>query len=150
MNEVRLLGNLGSTPELRYSKSGNPVCNFRMATNEVYTDAKGNKKTSVEWHRIVVWGKAAENCAKFLHSGSQVLVNGKIKGRKYKAKDGTDRFTTEIVAVGGVKFLDPKPAGKGDQAQTSGDADAGAAAHLNEIPDDDNNDVPMDESNAPF
>lgn len=108
MNQVNLCGNLGANPEVRYTASGTAVCNFRMATNERYTDAQGNKRERVEWHRIVVWGKVAESCGKNLSKGRSVLVTGKLQTRQWEDRDGVKRYTTEIVA-GRVQFLGNKP-----------------------------------------
>lgn len=104
-NYVRLMGNLGNDPELRFTGTGTAVCNFRMATNERWIDsASGAKKEKTEWHRIVVWGKQAENCAQYLTKGSEVLLEGKLRTREWTDKDGSRRFTTEIDAVS-VKFM---------------------------------------------
>jgi len=99
MNSVQLVGRLGNDPELRYTQAGKSVSNFRIATNEFYG---GNKYT--EWHRIVVWGKTAENCAQYLSKGRQVLVQGRIQTRQWEDREGTRRYTTEIIAQR-VEFL---------------------------------------------
>jgi len=102
VNSVRLIGNLGADPELRYTQNGTPVANFRMATNEF---RKGQKYT--EWHRIVVWGKTAETCAQHLGKGRLIQVEGRIQTRGWTDRDGNQRYTTEIVGHS-VLFLDRK------------------------------------------
>ena len=62
VNKVILIGNLGRDPEVRYTPSGQAVANFTVATNEAWTDKAGQKQERAEWHRVVVWGKTAENC----------------------------------------------------------------------------------------
>lgn len=104
MNKVILRGNLGNSPELRYTGSQVAVCNFRLATNERYTDKEGNKKEITEWHRITVWGKLAEVCAQYLNTGREVLLEGKLRTRQWDDNEGVKRYTTEIVASG-VEFL---------------------------------------------
>lgn len=109
MNKVELLGNLGSAPEVRYTQGGIAVCNFRMATNEKYKDRNEELQERTEWHRIVVWGKAAENCGEYLNKGSKVLVQGALRTRKWTDQKGVDHYTTEIHAGnGGVTFLDSR------------------------------------------
>ena len=72
VNKVILVGNLGRDPELRYIPSGQAVANFTLATNERWRDKEGNNQERTEWHRIVVWGKSAENCAQYLRGPSHV------------------------------------------------------------------------------
>jgi len=104
-NKIFILGNLGQTPELRYSNAGNPVTRFSVATHERFRSAGGEDEDHTEWHRIVVFGTAAENCSKFLKKGSLVLVEGKLRTRKYYDKDKNERFVTEVIADM-VHFLD--------------------------------------------
>jgi len=99
-----IIGNLGSDPELRYTQSGQPVANFNIATNERWTDKSGQQQERTEWHKIVVWGKQAENCEKYLSKGRQVYVEGRIQTRDWEDRDGNKRYTTEIVAQT-VQFL---------------------------------------------
>lgn len=115
VNRVSLMGNLGSDPEKRFTQNGNSVTNFRMATNETWTDKDGNKQKRTEWHRVVVWGKLADVCAQYLNKGRQVYVEGRLQTRKWQDKDGNDRFTTEINAQT-VNFIDSrKPAANQEQ-----------------------------------
>src|SRR5206468_5227774 len=69
VNKVILVGNLGSDPEMRYTPSGQGVCEFRVATNESWNDKNGQRQERTEWHRIIVWGKRAEVCSKYLSKG---------------------------------------------------------------------------------
>jgi single-strand DNA-binding protein len=96
MNKIILSGFLGKDPELRYIPSGKAVAKFSLATNEYSRDA--NKK-EVAWHNIVVWDKAAENCAKYLSKGAFAMVEGRIQYRSYDDKDGNKRYVTEVVAL---------------------------------------------------
>lgn len=104
MNKVILVGNLGSDPELRYTQGGEPVANFSLATNKKWKNKSGESQEHTEWHKIVVWGKTAENCEKFLKKGSKVLIEGEIQTREWEDKEGGKRYTTEIKALG-VDFL---------------------------------------------
>lgn len=111
LNKVQIIGRLGRDPELRYSQSGSPVCTLSVATDEGYTDRDGKKVDRTEWHRVVLYSKAAENCNQFLKKGSLVYVEGSLQTRKWQDQQGQDRFSTEIKAQR-VQFLDKKDGGK--------------------------------------
>ncbi len=100
VNVVYLLGHLGRDPELRYSQAGNPVARFSLATNEY--SKEGDR---VEWHSVVAFGQAAENCSKYLHKGSCVHVEGSLRTRSWENQSGEKRYTTEIIARR-VQFLE--------------------------------------------
>jgi single-strand DNA-binding protein len=104
VNKVILIGNLGRDPELRYTQGGSAVANFTLATNERWRDKDGNNQERTEWHRIVVWGRTAENCAQYLQKGKSVYVEGRLQTREWEDKDGNKRNTTEINALN-VQFL---------------------------------------------
>ena len=105
MNKVMILGNLGQSPELRHTQNGTAVANLRVATNERWKDSNGARQERTEWHSVVVFGRQAENCEKYLNKGSRVLVEGRLQTREYTDKDNNTRYTTEIVAQT-VQFLD--------------------------------------------
>lgn len=106
LNKVQIIGRLGKDPELKYTQTGMPVCRFSVATDEGYTDNDGNKVQKTEWHNIVTFQRAAENCAKYLTKGSLVYVEGSLQTRKWD-KDGQTHYTTEIKGQR-VQFLDRK------------------------------------------
>ena len=110
LNKVMIIGRLGADPELRYTQSGSPVTTLRVATDESYTDRDGNRMERTEWHRVVVFQRAAENCHQFLHKGSLVYVEGKLSTCKWQDQNRQERYTTEIRADG-VQFLDRKEGG---------------------------------------
>lgn len=97
INKVILIGRLGKDPELKYTPNGKAVTNFSIATSEVWTDNQGERQEKTEWHRIVLWGKTAENAAKLLAKGKQVYIEGRLQTRKWQDRDGNDRYTTEVV-----------------------------------------------------
>jgi single-strand DNA-binding protein len=104
VNKVILVGRLGQDPELRYTASGQGVCNFSLATSESWTDKSGQKQDKAEWHRIVAWGKVGELCNQYLKKGRQVYLEGSLQTRNWETKDGQKRSTTEINART-VQFL---------------------------------------------
>ncbi len=98
VNKVILIGNAGADPELRYTPGGTAVSNFSIATNENWTNSSGERQERTEWHRIVVWGRLAEICNRYLHKGSEVYIEGKLQTRSWEGQDGLKRYTTEVVA----------------------------------------------------
>ena len=104
MNKAIIIGNLGADPEVRYTQGGSPVANLSIATNEKWNDKSGKTQERTEWHRVVVFGATAENCAKYLTKGRQVAVEGRIQTKEWEDRDGNKRYTTEIVASN-VTFL---------------------------------------------
>jgi len=108
-NKVQLIGNLGDAPETKKLDGGRSVTKFSLATNEVWTDNKGERHEETQWHRVVAWGKQGETMAQYLNKGSQVAIEGKLKYDKYDDKDGVTRYTTDIV-VSEFVFLDKKVA----------------------------------------
>jgi single-strand DNA-binding protein len=104
VNKVILVGNLGADPETREAGSGMKIANLRLATSERAKGADGEWGDHTEWHRVVCFGKTAENCERFLAKGRQVYVEGKIRTRKWEDKSGQERWTTEVVADV-VRFL---------------------------------------------
>ncbi|HIW78377.1 MAG TPA: single-stranded DNA-binding protein [Candidatus Bilophila faecipullorum] len=119
LNKVMIIGRLGRDPELKYTQSGAPVCTLNVATDESYTDRDGNRVDRAEWHRVVVFQKAAENCAQYLTKGSLVFVEGSLQTRKWQDQQGQDRYMTEIKAQR-VNFLDRKGDTNGPSGGQSG------------------------------
>ena len=106
LNKVMLIGHLGNDPDIKQG-AYQAVGNLSLATDELYTDKDGNKVNKTEWHRVVVYGKQAKNCGKFLRKGSLIYVEGNLQTRKWQDSNGVDRWTTEIKAQR-VQFLDRK------------------------------------------
>ncbi|MBS1986186.1 MAG: single-stranded DNA-binding protein [Bdellovibrionales bacterium] len=105
INKVIIIGNLGKDPELRHTPQGQAVATFSVATSESWNDKTGQKQERTEWHRIVVWGKQAELCSKYLSKGRKAYIEGRLQTRAWDDKEGQKRYTTEIVA-NTVQFLD--------------------------------------------
>jgi single-strand DNA-binding protein len=110
LNKVMVIGYLGLDPVLRHlPTSGQPVTGFSVATDESFTGKNGERQERVEWHNIVVFGKLAETCAKYLAKGRQVYVEGRLRTREFENRNGGGkRQLTEIVARR-VQFLGPRP-----------------------------------------
>jgi single-strand DNA-binding protein len=158
INKVILVGNLGADPETRYMPSGSAVTNIRLATTDSWKDRQsGEQQERTEWHRVAFFGRLAEIAAEYLRKGSQVYVEGRIQTRKWQAQDGSDRYSTEIVA-NEMQMLGGKGGGGGggggygsssgeppaddwDQSQPSGPA--GKPAKTAAPKDDFDDDIPF-------
>lgn len=96
-NRVQLVGNLGINPEIVTFESGKKLAKFTVATNESFTDAKGNKTTDTQWHNVVAWGKQADLVEKHLSKGRSVTLDGKLTYRQYEDKNKQTHYITEII-----------------------------------------------------
>lgn len=110
INKVILIGNVGQDPEVKYMPSGGAVTNISLATSETWKDKNtGQPQERTEWHRVVFFNRLGEIAGEYLRKGSKVYVEGSLRTRKWQSQDGTDRYTTEIVASE-MQMLD----GRGD------------------------------------
>jgi single-strand DNA-binding protein len=98
LNKAMIIGHLGQDPTMKYTASGSAVANMSVATKEQWKNPQGEPQEKTEWHRIVCFGKLGEICGEYLKSGSQVYFEGRITTRKWQHTDGSDRYSTEIVA----------------------------------------------------
>ena len=115
LNKVMLIGNVGNDPEIRYldsnpqSPQGNAkVASFRLATTERYRDRNGETRENTEWHNIVAWRSNADLVEKFVHKGSQIYIEGKLRTRQWTDQTGNKRFTTEVQADN-IQLLGKRP-----------------------------------------
>ena len=95
-NKVQLIGNLGQTPEIISFENGNKLAKIRLATNEVYKNAEGEKIEAVQWHNAIAWGKQAEIVEKYITKGQEIALEGKLVTRSYETKEGEKRTKTEV------------------------------------------------------
>ena len=113
--KLLLIGNLGNTPETRYTAKGDPVTSFSVATSRKYGETD-----ETTWFRVSVWGKQAESCNQYLHKGSKVLVEGRLRPDSngnptvFQRKDGTTGASFEVTAEN-VRFL----TAKGEQVESA-------------------------------
>ena len=127
LNKVMLIGNVGNDPEIRYldsnpqSPQGNAkVASFRLATTERYRDRNGETRENTEWHSIVAWRSNADLVEKFVHKGSQIFIEGKLRTRQWTDQTGNKRFTTEVQADN-IQLLGKRPdAPQGGQPASNG------------------------------
>ncbi|MCB0355579.1 MAG: single-stranded DNA-binding protein, partial [Bdellovibrionales bacterium] len=97
VNKVIIIGRLGADPEVKTVSGDSTVARLSVATSENWTDRNGQKQERTEWHRVVVWGKLAELCGKYLSKGRQVYLEGRLQTRSWEDQQGQKRYTTEIV-----------------------------------------------------
>ena|SRR5690606_6812060 len=97
VNRVMLIGNLGKDPDLQYLEGNIAVAKFPLATTETFKDKNGNLVSQTEWHTVVLWRGLAELAQKYLHKGSLVFIEGRLRTRNWEDKDKNRRFSTEIV-----------------------------------------------------
>jgi single-strand DNA-binding protein len=102
VNKVILIGNLGRDPEVRTFGNGGKVCSLNIATSENWKDKNtGERREKTEWHSVSVFNEGLVRvCEQYLKKGSKVYIEGALQTRKYQAKDGSDRYSTEVVLQG--------------------------------------------------
>jgi single-strand DNA-binding protein len=132
VNKVILVGNLGKDPEMRVTAQQMAICRFSLATGE-RIKKEGQWVDHTEWHNVVVFGKSAENCGRFLKKGSQVYIEGRIRLNKWQDKEGKDRYTTEILADS-VNFIGSKRGDGSDMGYSGGDGPHESSSVLAGIP----------------
>ncbi len=97
VNKVVLIGNLGKDPDMQFLEGNIGVAKFSLATTETFKDRSGKLISQTEWHTIVLWRGLAELAQKYLHKGSLVYIEGRLKTRSWEDKDGNKKFATEVV-----------------------------------------------------
>ncbi len=142
MNNVVLIGRLTRDPELRYIPSGQAVSTFSLAVDknlskEKKQEMESRNQPTADFVNIVVWGRTAENCANYLAKGRLVAVQGRIQSGSYEAKDGTRRYTTDVVAQT-VEFLEWGDKPQGDSREKDSDL-----SDLQDFHPIDNDDIPF-------
>lgn len=98
INKVILVGNVGADPEVRSLENGAKVARIRLATTErIYNKEKNETKEVTEWHNVTLWRGLADVVDRYVHKGSQLYIEGKMRTREYD-KNGTKCYATDIVA----------------------------------------------------
>lgn len=128
-NKVLLMGNLTRNPELRYISGGSAVCEFGIAVNRRFT-ANGEDREETTFVDIVVWGKSAESCSRFLAKGSSVFIEGRLQLDQWEDQQGGKRSRLRVIAEN-VQFIGPRRDGGdgGSQAQQQYGGGAGPGGY---------------------
>lgn len=108
LNRVQLIGHLGKDPESYFTPSGKQVTHFSLAVSNRWKSTNGELKENTDWFNIEAWGRLSEICQQFLHKGSLVYLEGRLKTDKYETKEGDTKYFTKVV-VGLMQMLDKKP-----------------------------------------
>lgn len=112
VNRVILIGNLGKDPDMQYLEGNIGVAKFSLATTETYKDRGGKLVSQTEWHTVVLWRGLAELAQKYLHKGSLVYIEGRLRTRSWEDKEGNKKFATEVVGDNLI-MLDKRGEGQG-------------------------------------
>ena len=107
LNRVQLIGRLGKDPETRFTPTGKKVATFSLAVSERWKSAEGESKENTEWFNVEAWGRLGEVCQQYLHKGSLVFLEGRLKTDKYEDKGGETKYYTKVVALS-MQMLDKK------------------------------------------
>ena len=97
VNRVMLIGNLGKDPDVQVLEGNIAVAKFSLATTETFKDRAGKLISQTEWHTVVLWRGLAELAQKYLHKGSLVYIEGRLKTRSWEDKEGNKKFATEVI-----------------------------------------------------
>jgi single-strand DNA-binding protein len=121
INKTQILGNVGKTPEMKYTGNGTAITTFSVAVNHTYRDGQGQVHEDTEWFAVAAWGKLGEIANQYLDKGSRVFVEGRLKTRSWE-QDGVTRYKTELVAkelhlLDGRRAADAEAADDGDEAE---------------------------------
>ena len=162
LNKVMLIGNVGVDPTVRYLESGAQgpatgakVATIRIATTERFRDRSGEVHENTEWHTIVAWRNSADYVEKFVHKGSQIFVEGRLRTRQWQDQTGAARYSTEVVADN-IQLLGRRPdaagqnagqgaapAGFGPQAAPAYQQQFGPQSPVGPAPADEGDDMPF-------
>ena len=96
LNKVQLIGHLGHDPDVRYLDNGTALTTFNIATHHSYA-AGDDRQIETEWHRCTAWGKLGELCAQYIHKGSRVYVEGRLRTHRWEDESGQFRTIVETV-----------------------------------------------------
>lgn len=145
VNRVMLIGNLGKDPDMQYLEGNIGVAKFPLATTETFKDRSGKLVSQTEWHTVVLWRGLAELAQKYLHKGSLVYIEGRLRTRSWEDKEGNRKFATEVVGDNLI-MLDKRTDGNIHPAPgTSTQTDAGMESFPgSDVPMGDEGDVPID------
>ena len=135
LNKVMLIGNVGNDPEVRYLESNpqNPganakVASLRLATTERFRDRNGELRENTEWHSVTLWRNNADVVEKYVHKGSQIYIEGRLRTRQWTDQSGNTRYTTEVVADT-IQLLGKRQDGENAPASEPAPAPVSAPVH---------------------
>lgn len=104
VNKVILVGNVGSDPDIRYTRSGVPAANFRLATNERFKDRNGQWQDRTEWHSIVAWQRLAEIVGEYVRQGTKLYIEGKLQTTNWQERQSGQRNTAPRLSLATLSY----------------------------------------------
>jgi single-strand DNA-binding protein len=116
-----LIGNLGKDPDVQFLEGNIGVAKFPLATTETFKDRSGKLISQTEWHTVVLWRGLAELAQKYLHKGSLVYIEGRLRTRSWEDKEGNRKFATEVVGDNLI-MLDKRSDSGGSASTHHGDS----------------------------
>ena len=108
LNRIQLIGRLGKDPETRFTPTGKKVAQFSVAVSNRWKSKEGEAKEYTDWFNIEAWGRLGEVCQQYLHKGSLVFLEGRLRTDRYEDKDGETKYFTKVVVLS-MQMLDKKP-----------------------------------------
>lgn len=131
VNRVMLIGNLGKDPDVQVLEGNIAVAKFPLATTETFKDRSGKLVSQTEWHTVVLWRGLAELAQKYLHKGSLVYIEGRLRTRSWDDKEGHRKFATEVVGDNLIMLDKRTDATSSTQSDTGGSTESlsGDEAH---------------------
>src|SRR5689334_18641838 len=140
VNRVMLIGNLGKDPDVQFLEGNIGVAKFPLATTETFKDRSGKLVSQTEWHTVVLWRGLAELAQKYLHKGSLVYIEGRLRTRSWEDKEGNRKFATEVVGDNLI-MLDKRTDGSTSSTTTDHTNIEGMGGH--ETPPDSGENLPF-------
>lgn len=148
-NRVILAGNLTRDPQLSYTPSNTPVCEFGIATNRKWRDREGNQKEEVCFVDLSAYGRTAETINQYMKKGRPILVEGRLRYHQWTSKEGQKRSKLDVL-VETFSFIDGGSGGGGGAGGARPAARPGQAAAGDEGPPPDDYGPPAEDPNIPF
>lgn len=145
VNRVTLIGNLGKDPDMQYLEGNIGVAKFPLATTETFKDRSGKLVSQTEWHTVVLWRGLADLASKYLHKGSLVYIEGRLRTRNWDDKEGSRKFATEVVGDNLIMLDKRTDGGSGHMPHQNAGTDAGTEGYTapgSEAPAADPGDLP--------
>jgi single-strand DNA-binding protein len=133
VNRVMLIGNLGRDPDVQFLEGNIGVAKFPLATTETFKDRGGKLISQTEWHTVVLWRGLAELAQKYLHKGSLVYIEGRLRTRSWEDKEGNKKFATEVVGDNLI-MLDKRTDGASHASSHSNTGEGSEGFHNQDIP----------------
>ena len=143
VNKVTLIGNLGKEPDVQYLEGNIAVAKFPLATTETFKDKTGNLVSQTEWHTVVLWRGLAELAQKYLHKGSLVYIEGRLRTRSWEDKEKNKRYSTEVVGDNLVMLDKRRDSNEGSSSDSGNSSNVSGGNNTETKVDNGDDDLPF-------